>query len=70
MHGDLYAGHTLVGASGRVTGIIDWTEAEVSDPSIDFTGHLLGFGAYGLEALIAEYSRAGGPPRSGRRCVS
>ncbi|MBX3246861.1 MAG: macrolide 2'-phosphotransferase [Myxococcales bacterium] len=60
VHGDLYAGHTLVGTSGRVTGIIDWTEAEVSDPSIDFTGHLLGFGADGLEALIAEYSRAGG----------
>lgn len=60
VHGDLYAGHTLVDANGRVSGIIDWTEVEVSDPSIDFTGHLLAFGEDGLAGLLAGYERAGG----------
>ncbi|MHB1328105.1 MAG: macrolide 2'-phosphotransferase, partial [Gemmatimonadales bacterium] len=33
VHGDLYVGHILVGNHDQVTGMIDWTEAEVSDPS-------------------------------------
>lgn len=60
VHGDLYAGHILVDESERVSGIIDWTESEVSDPSIDFSGHFLGFGKTGLENLIAAYEKAGG----------
>jgi macrolide phosphotransferase len=60
VHGDLYAGHTLVDAAGRVRGLIDWTEAAVSDPSIDFTGHLMAFGEDELSRLMGEYERAGG----------
>ncbi len=60
VHGDLYVGHILVDADDRVTGMIDWTEAEVNDPSIDFCGHLTAFGPAGLEQLVADYQRAGG----------
>lgn len=59
-HGDLYAGHITADASSRVTGIIDWSEAEVADPAIDFAGHLAVFGVESLQALISAYARAGG----------
>jgi macrolide phosphotransferase len=60
VHVDLYAGHLLVNSQDTVTGMIDWTEAEISDPSIDFTSHLLLFGEGGLESLIHHYETAGG----------
>lgn len=60
IHGDLYAGHILAKKDGQVTGIIDWSEAEVSDPSLDFAGHLAVFGEQSLEELIEEYEKAGG----------
>lgn len=60
VHGDLYAGHLLVNSEDAITGLIDWTEAEISDPSIDFTSHLLLFGEGGLESLIHYYETAGG----------
>jgi macrolide phosphotransferase len=59
-HGDLYAGHVTAGADARVSGIIDWTEAAVGDPSVDFTGHLAAFDPESLERLVAAYERAGG----------
>lgn len=60
VHGDLYAGHILVNEKSDVTGMIDWTEAEISDPSIDFMSHLLLFGEAGLARLIHHYEAAGG----------
>ena len=60
IHGDLYAAHTLVDDDDRVTGALDWSEAEVGDPSIDLTGHLIGFGDDGLAALLEHYATAGG----------
>lgn len=60
VHGDLYAGHTLVNKDGMITGIIDWSEAKVNDPSLDFAGHLAVFGEDSLEDLINEYQKAGG----------
>jgi macrolide phosphotransferase len=60
VHGDLYAGHVLVHPRGEVTGMIDWSEAEFSDPSIDFTSHLLLCGEGGLTRLIESYANAGG----------
>lgn len=59
-HGDLYAGHVTVASDGRVRGVIDWTEAEVGDPSIDFAGHLPAFGAESLKQLVDAYESAGG----------
>ncbi len=60
VHGDLYAGHVLVNAKSEVTGFIDWTEAQVNDPSIDFNSQLLLFGEAGLASLIHHYKLAGG----------
>lgn len=59
-HGDLYAGHVLVDDASRATGVIDWTEAEVGDSSMDFVYHLMAFGEEGLEQLILGYEAAGG----------
>lgn len=67
VHGDLHAGHVLVGETFRATGVLDWTEAEVSDPAIDFVYHLLGFGADGLERLLTKYEEAGGQTWPGMR---
>ncbi len=60
VHGDLYAGHLLVDKQGGVTGIIDWTEAKLGDPAVDFASHLQIFGRESLERLLREYERAGG----------
>jgi macrolide phosphotransferase len=59
-HGDLYAGHVTATAAARVSGVIDWTEAEISDPAIDFAGHLAAFGLDSLKRLVAAYELAGG----------
>ncbi|MGQ5490742.1 macrolide 2'-phosphotransferase [Thauera sp. ZXT1-4] len=59
-HGDLYVGHVTATADARVSGVIDWTEAAISDPSIDFAGHLAAFSPESLERLVAAYELAGG----------
>jgi macrolide phosphotransferase len=60
IHGDLYAGHLTVDSSSRISGIIDWSEAEVTDPSIDFVGHLAALSPESLETLVSAYARRGG----------
>lgn len=60
IHGDLHPGHIMVDYDANVTGLIDWTEAAHSDPSMDFMGHHRVFGEEGLEQLIAAYKSAGG----------
>ncbi|SHG58416.1 macrolide 2'-phosphotransferase [Ornithinibacillus halophilus] len=60
MHGDLHAGHTMIDRDANVTGLIDWTEAKVTDISNDFVFNYKAFGEEGLEALIVAYKEAGG----------
>lgn len=60
IHGDLYPGHMLIDEDFSVTGIIDWTEAKVSNVSNDFTAHYMLFGEEELEKLILAYQKAGG----------
>ncbi len=60
VHGDLYAGHVLADEDGEVCGVIDWSEGEVGDPSVDFSGHLAVFGEQGLRDLIFWYQELGG----------
>lgn len=60
VHGDLYAGHILADGKGNISGLIDWSEAAISDPSIDFSGHIAVFGEHNLKVLIAKYEREGG----------
>jgi len=60
IHGDVHAGHILIDQAGNVTGLIDWTEAKVSDVSNDFVVLYKTFGEEGLELLIKAYKEAGG----------
>lgn len=59
-HGDLHPPHILVDAKQRVTGLIDWTEAEIADPGKDFVILYALFGREGLQDLLRRYERAGG----------
>lgn len=70
IHGDLYAGHVMVDAAGRATGIIDWTEARVGDPATDLAGHIRAFGDAALTDLVEGYRAAGGRtwPRIEEHC--
>lgn len=60
IHGDLFPGHTLVDEQFEINGIIDWTEAKVTDVSNDFTAFYMLFGEKQLDELIDAYDKAGG----------
>lgn len=60
VHGDLHPPHILVDASARVVGLLDWTEAHVADPAMDFTLQLGTMGERALERLLVAYGGAGG----------
>lgn len=60
IHGDVHAGHIMIDKEANVTGLIDWTEAKVTDISNDFVFNYMAFGEEGLEALIIAYKEAGG----------
>ncbi|MBZ2175764.1 Mph(B) family macrolide 2'-phosphotransferase [Schnuerera sp. xch1] len=60
IHGDVHAGHTMIDKEANVTGLIDWTEAKISDISNDFVFQYKAFGKEGLEDLILAYKEAGG----------
>lgn len=60
IHGDLYAGHVLTDVNGNVCGIIDWSTAQISDISQDFSGHVTVFGVESLKSLISAYEKYGG----------
>ncbi|WP_008308743.1 macrolide 2'-phosphotransferase [Leptolyngbya sp. PCC 6406] len=60
IHGDLHPGHILIDGQGQVTGLIDWTEARVTDPASDFAAHYRIFGRNSLETLLHHYGQSGG----------
>ncbi|MDI2027546.1 macrolide 2'-phosphotransferase [Saccharopolyspora sp. TS4A08] len=64
VHADLHPGHTLVDESGRLTGVLDFTDAAVDDPALDFTAAHNAFGERGLSRLVAAYAQAGGRVRA------
>jgi aminoglycoside phosphotransferase (APT) family kinase protein len=57
-HNDICAEHVLIdSASGRLVGVIDWTDAMVTDPAVDFVG-LVTIGDWSfIRAVQASYSR-------------
>lgn len=59
-HQDLGIEHVLV-QDGRITGIIDWSDAAVGDPARDFGLVLRDLGPDALDAALDGYRRAGGP---------
>ncbi len=57
VHNDLWAEHILVDPhSGGVSGIIDWGDAIISDPAVDFAGLYTWYGEKWLENVLAYYS--------------
>ena len=60
IHGDVHPGHILVDKDAKVTGLIDWTEAKVTDMSNDYAVYYKVFSEEGLDALIKAYKDAGG----------
>ncbi|MGL5253666.1 MAG: macrolide 2'-phosphotransferase [Brevinema sp.] len=60
IHGDVHAGHMMIDKNANVTGLIDWTEAKVTDISHDFVFNYKAFGEEGLDALILAYKKADG----------
>lgn len=60
VHGDLHPGHILIDKTGKVTAIIDWTEAKFDDTSKDFISHYMVFGEDSLLELIEAYASYGG----------
>jgi aminoglycoside phosphotransferase (APT) family kinase protein len=64
VHGDLHPGHMLVDAGGRVTGVLDWTEAKLTDPAIDLAMFHGCFGRAALTAIVDRLAPAGGITRA------
>jgi aminoglycoside phosphotransferase (APT) family kinase protein len=56
VHQDLSAEHVLIDASGtRLTGVIDWGDVAIADPTIDFVGWFAWGGASFVHAVLAHY---------------
>ena len=57
VHNDLWAEHILVDSrSGRVSGIIDWGDAVIGDPAIDFAYLYTWYGESWLENVLVHYT--------------
>jgi len=58
VHGDLKGEHVLVD-HGRVSGVLDWTDAELGDPATDVAGLAIAVGAEAAElvAVAAGHDR-------------
>jgi aminoglycoside 2''-phosphotransferase len=64
VHGDLAPEHVLVDdGDGRVVGLIDFEDATVGDPAVDFAGLLPLLGPARIERLVAAYGRPVDPAR-------
>jgi macrolide phosphotransferase len=61
IHGDLHPGHTLVNSAGAITGVLDWTDAEIGDPGQEFVEASRKFEPPVWDLLVASYQRSGGP---------
>ena len=57
-HNDLFVEHVLLHAgSGTVSAIIDWGDAVIGDPALDFAALYSWLGAGGVQRVLASYSR-------------
>ena len=60
-HNDICAEHLLVDpTTGQIAGLLDWTDAMVTDPLVDFVG-LITIGGYGfIGDVVSAYESSGG----------
>ncbi|MEX2372571.1 MAG: aminoglycoside phosphotransferase family protein [Dehalococcoidia bacterium] len=56
IHADISGDHLLVGGDGRLSGVIDFADAFIADPALDFAGVLNHLGWRDLERVWAAYS--------------
>jgi len=56
IHGDLSGDHLLVDERGQLSGMIDFADALVADPALDFAGVLNELHWRDLEAVLSHYS--------------
>lgn len=59
VHGDLHPGHLLIDGDERVTGVLDWTEGHVGDPSVDLAGLTTCFGEALLDRVLGRLDAMG-----------
>jgi aminoglycoside 2''-phosphotransferase len=58
LHGDLGVEHILIDpVSNRLAGVIDWGDARIGDPALDFTGLLAACGADFVRQVLETYAR-------------
>ena len=55
IHADLGPEHLLCGPDGRLVGVIDWTDAHIGDPALDFAWLLTGLGDRFAADLLDAY---------------
>ena len=68
IHGDISGDHFLVEPSGALRGVIDFTDAMIADPALDFAGLLNDRSWTFMRAVLAEYrGPAAGDPDLERR---
>ncbi|MFD6227577.1 macrolide 2'-phosphotransferase [Streptomyces sp. NPDC060232] len=71
VHGDVHPGHTLVvrprSGPPALSGLLDWANADVGDPAVDFVDMLYAGGPAVLDRLLDAYRAAGGEVRDGMR---
>ena len=60
VHGDIQRNHLLASPDGTLTGVIDFGNAMIADPALDFAGVLNDLGWRDLERVWAAYEAAGG----------
>jgi aminoglycoside phosphotransferase (APT) family kinase protein len=61
IHADLGPEHLLCGPDGRLVGVIDWTDARIGDPALDFAWLLNGLGPGFARDLLASYEEETDP---------
>ena len=63
-HGDLHPGHWLVDDDQRLVGVLDWTEAKLGDPAVDFAMVYGCCGEATLTTLLTRFAAHGGAATS------
>ena len=60
VHGDFHPGHLIIDERDSLVGVLDWTEAKLTDPTVDFA---VIHGCFGFDVatdLVHRFERAGG----------
>ena len=67
-HGELHPLHLLIAEDGahQLVGVLDWTEAEITDPVVDYAVLHKSFGSEKLDRIVTQVEGITGRPRSRR----